>query len=44
MIPDYEDTIKYITMKLEEAERSNITRLLKIKDMMLQQTYNYESV
>ena len=42
MIPDYEDTIKYITMKLEEAERSNITRLLKIKDMMLQQTYNYE--
>ena len=41
MIPDYEDTIKYITMKLEEAERSNITRLLKIKDMMLQQTYNY---
>ena len=44
MIPDYEDTIKYITMKFEEAERSNITRLLKIKDMMLQQTYNYESV
>ena len=44
MIPDYEDTIKYITMKLEEAERSNITRLLKIKDMMLQQTYNYETI
>lgn len=44
MIPDYEDTIKYITMKLEEAERSNITRLLKIKDMMLQQTYNYETM
>ena len=44
MIPDYEDTIKFITMKLEEAERSNITRLLKIKDMMLQQTYNYETI
>ncbi len=44
MIPDYEDTIKYITMKLEEAERSNTTRLLKIKDLMLQQTYNYETI
>ena len=38
MIPDYEDTIKYITMKLDENERSNITRLMKIKDMMLQQS------
>ncbi len=37
MIPDYEDTIKYITMKLDENERSNTTRLMKIKDMMLQQ-------
>lgn len=36
MIPDYEDTIKFITMKLEENERSNTTRLMKIKDMMLQ--------
>lgn len=38
MIPDYEDTIKYITMKLDENERSNTTRLMKIKDMMLQQS------
>lgn len=38
MIPDYEDTIKYITMKLDENERSNTTRLMKIKDMMLQRT------
>lgn len=36
MIPDYEDTIKYITMKLDENDRSNTTRLMKIKDMMLQ--------
>ncbi len=36
MIPDYEDTIRYITMKLDENERSNTTRLMKIKDMMLQ--------
>ena len=36
MIPQYEDTIKYITMKLDEAERSSTTRLMKVKDMMLQ--------
>lgn len=36
IIPQYTDTIKYISMKLEEADRSNTTRLLKIKDMMLQ--------
>lgn len=35
MIPNYQDTIRYITMKLDEAERSNTTRLLKIKDMMI---------
>ena len=35
MIPNYEDTIKYITMKLDEQERSNTTRLMKIKDMMV---------
>ena len=35
MIPNYEDTIKYITMKLDENERSNTTRLMKIKDMMI---------
>lgn len=35
MIPNYRDTIKYITMKLDENERSNTTRLMKVKDMML---------
>ena len=35
MIPQYEDTIRYITMKLDENERSSITRLMKIKDMMI---------
>lgn len=34
MIPEMNTTIKYITMKLEDNERSNITRLMKIKDMM----------
>ena len=28
MIPSMEETIKYITMKLDENERGNITRLI----------------
>lgn len=34
MIPELEETIKYISMKLEEQERSNIVRLMKVKDMI----------
>lgn len=34
MIPQLEETIKYITMKLDENERGNLTRLMKIKSMM----------
>lgn len=34
MIPQYEETIKYITMKLEENERGNTTRLMKVKSML----------
>lgn len=41
MIPDYEDTIKYITMKLEENDRSTTTRLMKVKDMMLNNAHGY---
>ncbi len=41
MIPQYEETIKYITMKLDENERSTTTRLMKVKDMMLAQAHNY---
>lgn len=33
MIPDAQETIKYISMKLEENERANITRMMKVKDM-----------
>ena len=42
MIPQYEDTIKYITMKLDENERSATTRLMKVKDMMLKETHHYQ--
>lgn len=34
LIPSLEDTIKYITMKLAEIERSNLTRLMKVKDIV----------
>ena len=41
MIPDAQEKIKFITMKLDENERSTQIRLMKIKDMMLEQTYHY---
>lgn len=33
-IPDLQETIKYIRMKLEENDRATITRLLKVKDII----------
>ena len=39
MIPQYQATIRMITMKLDEAERSNTARLMKVKDMMLDKQY-----
>lgn len=32
-IPELEETIYFIEMKLEEAERSALTRIMKVKDM-----------
>lgn len=43
MIPEMRETIKYITMKLDENERSTQTRLMKVKDMMLEQAHQYEA-
>ena len=37
-IPDLQETIKYIKMKLDENERGNQTRLMKVKDMMLKES------
>ncbi len=34
MIPDAQEKIKYITMKLDENERSTQIRLMKVKDMI----------
>lgn len=42
MIPDMQEKIAYITMKLDENERSTQIRLMKVKDMMLKQAHNYQ--
>lgn len=42
MIPELQTNIKYITMKLDENERSTQIRLMKVKDMMLKETHHYE--
>ncbi len=36
-IPQMEETIKYITMKLDENERASTIRLMKVKDMLLKE-------
>ena len=41
MIPQTQESIKYITMKLDENERSTQIRLMKVKDMMLEQAHHY---
>lgn len=33
-IPELEETIRFIRMKLDESERSTITRLMKVKDII----------
>lgn len=35
MIPELQENIRFITMKLDENERSNQARLMKVKDMMI---------
>lgn len=42
LIPRYTETIKYITMKLEENDRSSKARLMKVKDMLLEQAHHYK--
>ena len=42
MIPELESNIKYISMKLEENENSTKVRLLKVKEMVLQDAHHYQ--
>ena len=44
MIPQLQENIKYITMKLDENERSTQIRLMKVKDMMLAEAHGYETL
>jgi V/A-type H+-transporting ATPase subunit D len=41
IIPETQNNIKYITMKLDENERSTQIRLMKVKDMMLEEAHGY---
>ncbi len=40
MIPQFTDTIRFITMKLDENERGSLTRLMKVKDMIQERAQN----
>ena len=42
IIPETREGIRYITMKLDENERSTQVRLMKVKDMMLEEVHHYE--
>lgn len=42
IIPQTQESIKYISMKLDENERSTQIRLLKVKDMLLEQAHGYK--
>ena len=42
MIPELEENIKYITMKLAESDNSTKVRLLKVKEMVLQDAHHYQ--
>lgn len=39
MIPDLNDTIRFINMKLDENERGSLTRLMKVKDMIAERDH-----
>lgn len=41
VIPETQEGIKFITMKLDENERSTQIRLMKVKDMMLKEAHGY---
>ena len=43
MIPQFQEKIRYISMKLDENERGNITRLMKVKEMVLQDAHEFKT-
>lgn len=41
MIPEMQEAIRYITMKLEENDNATKVRLLKVKEMVLEQAHDF---
>lgn len=44
IIPEAQKNIKYISMKLEETARDNTIRLIKVKDMVLEDAHRYSEI
>ena len=42
VIPEMQRNIRYITMMLDENERGNTTRLMKVKDMVLKDAHDFK--
>ena len=42
MIPEMQENIKYISMKLAENENATKVRLMKVKDMVLQDAHDFQ--
>ena len=42
MIPNLMENIRFISMKLDENERSTQIRLMKAKDLMLEDAHHYK--
>jgi V/A-type H+-transporting ATPase subunit D len=43
MIPELQENIRYITMKLAENESSTKVRLMKVKEMVLQDAHDFQT-
>ena len=42
MIPEYQANIKYISAKLQENENSTKVRLIKVKEMVLENAHDFQ--
>lgn len=42
MIPECEENIRYISMKLEENDRASKVRLMKVKEMVLEKAHDFQ--
>ena len=42
MIPEMQENIRFITMKLEENDLSTKVRLMKVKEMVLKQAHDFK--